>query len=181
MKKIKDRITLGVVAGVFANVAKQALSFVFGKLKLMEITAPEKAVAIFINKKKIGGSVSTIIGIVADVCIACKLAILLVYIISATGRDNHLLKGLSLGSLAWVIMYGFLSRLGGTGFSTAKPRDSLCSFFTHAVFGLAASELIVRLGDESLFTPRYQTLSNPDEPEKNAANQQQYEEVLLTY
>ncbi|KJS82957.1 MAG: hypothetical protein JM58_13555 [Peptococcaceae bacterium BICA1-8] len=185
MKKIKDRITLGIVAGVLANVVKQGLSYVFKKLKLINITAPDKAAAMFISKRKTKKPAGSIVGIVADFCIACKLGILLVYVLSATGKDNHLLKGWSIGSLAWTLMYGFLSRMGGTGFSQMKPRDSLSGYFTHAIFGLAVAELIVRLGDEKLFKPRYQTLSSPDEEfynwyrEKNAANQQG--EELLTY
>ena len=185
MQKIKDRITLGIVAGILANVVKQGLSYLFKELKITNITAPDKASAMFIPKKKTKKLLGSTLGVVADFCIACKLGILLVYIFSATGRDNHLLKGWSLGSSAWTLIYGFLSRLGGTGFSIVRPRDSLSNFFIQAVFGLAAAEFIVRLGDEKLFKPRYRTLSNPDETfydsymEKNTANQQG--EELLTY
>ncbi|MFZ5942790.1 MAG: hypothetical protein ACOYVD_01685 [Bacillota bacterium] len=165
MEKIKDRITLGVVVGIAANLIKQGLSFLFKELGWSTITPDKKAGGIFLSRKKTKQPEGKILGIIADFCIACKLAILLVFLISSTGKDNHLLKGLSGSSTAWIVMYGFLSRIGGTGFSIIRPKDAITSLLTHAVFGLVASQLIVTLGDESLFQPKYQTLSNPSSEE----------------
>lgn len=166
MLKIKDRVTLGIVAGILGNLVKQGLSFLFKELGLIKITAPDKAGGMFVSKRKVKKPMGSVLGIIADFCIACKLSILLVYILSGTGKDNHILKGLSLGSSAWAIMYGFLSRIGGTGFNIIRPRDSLSGFVTHTVFGVAVAQLIVTLGDDSLFRPRYHSLSNPDEQEE---------------
>lgn len=162
MLKIKDRVTLGVVAGFIANILKQGCSYLLRELNLINITTTDKAAAMFISKNKTRKKPGFILGVIADFCIACKLGILLVYYISATGKDNYLLKGWSLGSIAWATMYGLLSRLGGSGFSLIKPRDSLSGFVTHVVYGLAASQLIIFLGDEGLFKPKYQTLGNPE-------------------
>ncbi|MFZ7102244.1 MAG: hypothetical protein ACOWWO_06200 [Peptococcaceae bacterium] len=183
MRKIQDRITLGITAGLLANMIKQSLSYILKKTGLVEITAPDKAGAMFVSKKTTQKPHGTLVGIIADFCIACELGIALTYYISATGKDNYLLKGLSMGSMCWAAMYGLLSRLGGTGFNLIKPRDSISGFITHGVFGLAAAKLIVSLGEGSLFKPHYQTLSNPENDSRRVArdDMQYRDEEVLTY
>lgn len=182
MTKIQDRITLGIIAGIIGNIFKQIVSQILEALNYQKVDAPKKAAALYVTRKKTKKPLGLLLGLIADFSIACKLGIILVYVISATGKDNHLIKGLSLGSFAWTIMYGLLSRMGGTGFWVLRPRDGISGYITHIVFGLATAEAIVRLGDESLFTPRYQALSNSKNAkeinQETYVNQQNYEEEL---
>lgn len=161
--EVKDRITLGIISGIIGNMAKNLTSKLLGKTGLRDDHIHAKAAGIFMTKRMAKTESGKGLGILIDFCIACKLGILLVYLLSATGKDHHLLKGASLGQSAWIIMYGVLSSLGASKSHSASAKTSFSNFLAHSIFGMIAAKAIVTLGDPNLFKPRYTSLSNPSE------------------
>jgi len=161
--KIKDRITLGIISGIIGNIAKNLTFKGLSKTGLRDDDIHAKAAGIFMSRRKAKTEAGKGIGILTDFCIACKLGILLVYLLSATGKDHPYLKGASLGQSAWVMMYGVLSSLGGSRSHPVSPRTSFSNFLAHTVYGVVTASAIMALGDPNLFRPRYINLSNPTE------------------
>lgn len=161
--KIKDRITLGIISGIIGNIAKNLASMGLSKVGLRDDNIHTKAAGIFMSRREAKTKAGKGLGILTDFCIACKLGIILVYLLSATGKDHPYLKGASLGQSAWVIMYGVLSSLGGSKSHPVSPRTSFSNYLAHTVYGVATASAIMALGDSNLFKPRYINLSNPTE------------------
>lgn len=161
--KVKDRITLGIISGFIGNIAKNIASKGLSKTGLRDDDIHVKAAGIFMSKRKAKTEAGKGLGILIDFCIACKLGVLLVYLLSATGKDHPHLKGASLGQSAWVLMYGVLSSLGGSKSHPVSHKKSFSNFLVHTVFGVVTASTIMALGDPSLFKPRYINLSNPSE------------------
>lgn len=165
MKKIKDRIILGIISGLIGNLSKQLVSktiiklFKFGNRDGIKIAA-----GIFLPKRKvIKNSIKTrIIGVVADNCIGSILGVVTTYLLGLTGKDNYRVKGIANGHFFWVTLYGFLSRMGATSAYPMSEDENIIGFINHTVYGWITSEAAVRLGDSSLFKPHLKSLSEPE-------------------
>ena len=123
---------------------------------LGRINGPTIAASIFLPKYKakyIPTKKTRIIGVVGDMIIGAMLGVGSVYMLSATGKDNHLLKGAGAGHAAWTSLYDVLARMGASGVYPMDEDTNLNGLISHTVYGLVTSESAVRLGDESLFKP----------------------------
>lgn len=154
--KIKDRIVLGIVAGLIGNAVKTIYSLSAIKMGLGKISPIKKATGMFLNKRQmlVKKRKNSIIGLLADNTVGAVLGILGTYLLTFTGKDYHRLKGIGLGNFAWLSAYGVLSTMGATRTKPLSVEDNIRAFFTHSVYGLITSEMIVRLGDDSLFKPQ---------------------------
>lgn len=155
--KIKDRIVLGIVAGLIGNAAKTLYSLSAIKIGEGKVSPVKKAAGMFLNKRQmlIKKRQNSILGVLADNTVGAVLGIFGTYLLTFTGKDHYRLKGLGLGNFAWVSAYGVLSTMGATRTKPLSVEDNIRAFFTHSVYGLVTSEMIVRLGDERLFAPRF--------------------------
>lgn len=152
MNKIKDRLLLGAVAGIGANIVKNIISRTAMKLGLAEIGMPERAAGILVPSHKITTPGGKVVGHLADHIIAIMLGTATVYTLSVTGKDRPVIKGMLAGQVAWAAFNGVLATMGATRVSPISPKTVLMELFTHTVHGGTAAYLATRLGDPSLFT-----------------------------
>lgn len=171
MKKIKDPILLGIISGLIGNTAKLAGNL-FNRYVLYksEITYPEIASGMFMGKKQRERPVGKLVGFLADYAIGASLGIPMVYMLRYSGKSNAPLKGLGLGHIAWVSMFGFLG--GGHNQKEVFPLDAgtnLSAFVNHSWYGLVTALVASRLGDPSLFnqTVTQKQLLPNSSPEKH--------------
>lgn len=154
MKKIKDPIILGLVAGLIGNTAKLTGN-IFNRYVLYksETTYPEIAGGLFMSKKQRKRPVGKLVGAIADFSLGGILGIPIVYLLRYTGTDKAAIKGLGVGHFVWVIMYGTIGRgLGKTkGVFPLDAETNLSAFFNHSWYGLFAALTVSKLGDSSLF------------------------------
>ena len=150
--KIKDRLLLGLIAGLGANIPKLAIGLAGKKLKTAEIDGPDIAAGIYISGHKLATLPGVITGYIADATIAGILGTVTVYALSFTGKDHYLLKGLVTGQIMWQGIYGLMSSFGVTRVKAARPRTILNELVSHTAFGIAATAIAANLGDESLFS-----------------------------
>jgi hypothetical protein len=174
MKKIKDRIVLGVVSGLIGNLAKEIVSETMIKYKFGKKDGIAVAAGIFVptrRKTKKLTAKSKIIGMAADNIISAILGVANVYLLSLTGKDHRMTKGMVTGHFAWTTMYGVLSRMGATSAYPLREDDDLNGLINHSIFGLVTSEVAFRLGDPSLFKTELKALRNPEPNNHLAADQ----------
>jgi hypothetical protein len=100
MASIKDRLILGLIAGLGGNIAKTIVGETAKKLKLAEIDGPEKAAGMLIPPYKIADPKGKAVGYIADNIIAGILGVVTVYALSLSGRDKAVLKGALSGQMA---------------------------------------------------------------------------------
>ncbi|MGI6226254.1 MAG: hypothetical protein ACOYJ1_08385 [Peptococcales bacterium] len=168
MKKINDRITLGIISGIIGNLAKETVNGSLSRIAFGRVDGSNIASGIFLPRwksKYLPTKKTRFIGFVADNIIAGFLGVSTVYLLSLTGNDHHRLKGASAGHFAWTSMYGFLSKMGATSVYPVSENVNIKGLISHTVFGIVTSEVAIRLGDESLFKPSEAQscfLSNPN-------------------
>ncbi|MDT3698086.1 MAG: hypothetical protein RO469_01560 [Thermincola sp.] len=164
MRKIKDPIMLGIVAGLIGNIAKLAGNL-FNRhvLYKSDTTYSEIAGGLFMSKREREKSVGKAVGGIADFVLSALLGIPLVYILRYTGQDKAVIKGTGYGHLAWMAIYGAFGRLMGVkrGVFPLNADTNMSAFANHAWYGAVTALVINKLGDPSLF-PEPKSGRTPD-------------------
>jgi len=151
LKKIKDRILLGAIAGLGANTVKTALGLTLMKKGWAEINGIHRAAGMLVPPHKIADPKGRMVGILADNVIAGILGVCSVYILSVTGKNNAVIKGTLTGQAMWTSLYGVLGTLGATKINPVSPDTVISEFVEHSVYGGVANIIATKLGDPGLF------------------------------
>lgn len=152
MKKIKDRITLGIVSGLLGTALKIASDEIFLSNKISKRSFRETASGVWVSTRRQAKSpYGQILGSLLDLGMGMVGSVGQVYILSKTGKDNLFVKGTFFG-----IAYGSFITAGLSALPTNKvrPKDAesnLSYMASHALFGLATTYAILALGDKSLW------------------------------
>lgn len=172
--KIKDRILLGIVSGLAGNVLKTALDELSLRLRISKRLFHTTAAGTWVNKKSQAESApGRLLGGLVDLGVSSMGGVAAVYLLSATGRDHLLVKGLAGG-----IIYGSFITLALSAFPQNKlsPNDvpsNLSYMLSHAVYGLAATGAAAYLGHPSVFdTPPLEDYQAPTEQTTESSNRQ---------
>ena len=182
MKKIKDPLILGAVAGLMGNSVKLAGNLInrhiFG---FSGTTYPEISAGLFMTKKERKKKTGLAVGTLGDFTIGAMLGVPIVYMLRYTGRDLAALKGLGVGHFAWIALYGTVGRgLGeNNGVFPLSAETNFSAYINHSWYGLTTAYVASKLGDPSLFpepTSRRQKLmkgNSADLPHQNTHNFQE--------
>lgn len=167
MKKIKDRVTLGIISGLIGNVAKElTAAFLIRNMKMGTRNGPTYAAGIFFPKRTMLFRKSSkkvkLVGYVTDNIIGAILGVSAVYVLSFTGKDNYIAKGIGLGHFTWTTLYGFIAKMGATSQYPAGVDNNINYLINHSVFGVITKIAAVKLGDEGLFKPNLKSLGKPE-------------------
>ncbi len=163
MQKLTDRFIGGVIAGLGANIAKMGIEHTAKALGLTKETGTSKAAGFFLTSRKINTSKGKVIGFIGDNTIALFLGVFASYLLTFTGRDKSLLKGLIIGNMSWNVFYGIISQFGATKVKTNDPNTHLISFISHSVFGITKAYLLTKIVDQGLYEPNFNSLGDPKE------------------
>lgn len=149
MQPIKDRLTLGLIAGLGANLVKEAIGETGVRSGFNKYTCRRMIPMLLLNKKDAKTWKGWVIGTTTDMTVAGMIGVLTTYTLSYTGKDYRFLKGI-------MISNGILDQFF-TIFARALPqvkKDPNSNLFCrgiHTVFGITAASIITSLGDPSLF------------------------------
>ncbi len=166
MFQIKDRVVLGVVAGLTGNAIKMAIDEIFVKTRVSQRSFRETAAGVWVSKRS--EAVSTrgqILGSLLDYGMGVLGGISTVYLLSKTGRDHIATKGITsgiaMGSLITFVM-GTLPQ------NQIRPKDAasnLSYMASHAAYGLVTTAVVAKLGHPSLYDVQPQNdYLEPSEP-----------------
>jgi hypothetical protein len=159
--KINDRITLGIVSGFTANMAKMAIMNFARSKNWSEITGMEKSAGMLLPAHQVYSKKGKLVGLAADNAVSMLLGIATVYMLSVAGKDKAWLKGLTCGEGMWAGVYGVLATMGATRVDPLTPKTVLSELVGHSAFGITAAMTAAYLGDPSLFSGGKPLLASP--------------------
>lgn len=151
MEKIKDRFLGGVISGLLANLAKEGIEWTAYSLGISKEIGSEKAAGFFLQANEVKTPMGRVIGITADNGIAAFLGLVDVYLMTYSGKDHAVIKGLTIGNATWEAAYGVLSNMGVSTKITRDAKTTIVSWIAHSVFGMTKAYLITKICDPRLF------------------------------
>lgn len=166
MFKIKDRIALGVIAGLAGNAIKMAIDEISVSKKISQRSFRETAARVWVANRREAGTVKgQILGGLLDFGMGILGGIASVHLLSKTGRDQIVIKGITSG----IAMGSFITFIMGTlPKNQVKPTDAasnLSYMLSHAVYGLVTTAVAAKLGHPSLYDTKPQNnYLEPSEP-----------------
>ncbi len=164
MRKISDKMILGVVAGLGANTIKNIIGLGAMRLELAELNGPHRAAGMLVPPHKLADPKGKFVGFLADTVIGGTLGVVTLSGLKIFGKKHATLKGGLAGAGMWTMLYGILGTIGATKVNPISPSTVLTEFVTHTVYGAAAATLITKLADQSVFEKGSQNVSQRSEP-----------------
>lgn len=149
MLKIKDRITLGVISSLIATAPMTPLSLVLNKLGLFDIYYNYPA-SIFLPRSKTNTIEGKAVSALAQNITVGFVGVVTTYVLSATGRDKAVLKGVGVGSFFWLAFNGLLYNKA-LHIKSKKSYSPIYGWALHALFGGLCAFSAAKFGDDSLF------------------------------
>lgn len=161
MHHIKDRLFLGLLAGLGANLVKEAIAETGVHSGLTKYTCRRMIPFILLNKKEAKTWKGWVLGTTTDMTVAGLTGILLTYTLSFSGKDYSKLKGI-------LVSNGILDQVFNAFARTLphvkkEPNSNLLCRGIHAVFGITAASIITSLGDPALFGENYSLLAEKED------------------
>lgn len=150
MFKIRDRVLLGIVTGIICGMPGRLMNAIEYHLGLTDVKYGQMASSLFLPKNKVNTSEAKIVASLTNHINISLTGILVTYLLSATGRDNAVVKGAGVGSTLWIVIYGLTARLG-LNIASKKPLAPLLTFVDHAIFGALSGLFVSKFGHDSLF------------------------------
>ncbi|MHB8124612.1 MAG: hypothetical protein ACYDEJ_03045 [Desulfitobacteriaceae bacterium] len=153
MFKIKDRILLGAISGTLSAYVARIINRFNYKKGLTDIRYNPMAAELFLRKKASKSAQGVLLGAIINNINVAVNGIALTYLLSATGKDYKLLKGMGAGAFSWIMVDGLMGSQM-LKIKSRKPLGPAVHLLEHLFYGALSSILITRLGDESLFPPK---------------------------
>jgi len=145
--KIKDRISLGLLSGFIANIPKEALSELLYRKGIEKGRFASMAAGVFIPKKSALSKKGILFGLTHDFMLASTLGIPLVYMLSFTGKDKWLIKGLLAGGLGFGVLRGLMANVGPGKAYPNDPLSNISMTLGSLMWGTIASSIAISLGE----------------------------------
>ena len=163
MIKIKDRIILGIISGILAGIPGRLINAVEYRFNLTDVKYGQMATNLFLPKRKINTPVGRSIASLVNHIMISITGVITTYILSATGRDKSIIKGIGVTSIFWLLFFGLSSRLS-LQVKTKKPLSPLLSFVDHVTLGALNGMIIQKIGDDALFPDAEETYNTEKIP-----------------
>lgn len=152
MKKINDRIYLGMISGTVGFVALTLVDFISSRMKISQRSYRTTAAGVWVSSRgqaeKWPGQA---LGVMLNIGSSMMGGVFVVKMLSTFGRDKLLPKGLFFGTTFGSFITAILSGLSN---NKVKPKDAwsnLSYMASHFAFGLATIFTAAKIGDDSLF------------------------------
>lgn len=150
--RIKDRLILGMVAGLGGNVVKTVSDEILLRKKISQRSFRSTATGVWVSKEKEATNMNgQILGGLFDFGLGSIGGIGIAYLLSKTGRDHvvpkGILAGIAIGSTITATLSAFPQ-------NKVKPKDAasnLAYMFSHALYGVITTAAIAKFGHPSLF------------------------------
>lgn len=144
---IRDRIALGVFAGITATIPSLLVNFLSVNLGFAKWYSHQISGGIYLHPGLTDSIQGIILGLLIWLIPAMTLGVITSYVIRATGEDYRWLKGIGVTLVCMhLIIYGFLYSLGG---ATIVPFDfatNISIYIENIIYGLTLGYLIKRWG-----------------------------------
>ena len=146
MLKFQDKITLGVFAGVIANIIRNTIGFITYFSGIKEYHIWHFAASAYLTKEEVNTFWGMLLGMFTDYAIACFLGIFTVYFLLMVGIKNYILKGIIVGTGAWLLIFTLVVRFEISKIAPITPLESIVFFFNHLLIGILIVIIINKYG-----------------------------------
>ncbi len=143
MQRIKDRLFLGLIAGLGGNLVKEAIAETAVYFGLTKSTCRKMIPLILLNKKDAKTWKGSVLGITTDMTVAALTGVLITYTLSFSGKDYSRLKGIMVSNGILDQVFNAFSRLLPQ--AKKEPNSNLICRGIHTVFGITAASIITSL------------------------------------
>ena len=163
MRKINDRIYLGMISGTVGFVAMTIIDIISSRMKISQRSYRTTAAGVWVSTRRQAEKwPGQLLGVMMHIGLSMVGGVSVVKLLTTFGRDKLVPKGLFFGATFGSIITSVLSGLSN---NKVKPKDAwsnLSYMISHFVFGLATIFTAAKLGDDSLFdTPPQNDYSKP--------------------
>lgn len=152
MQKIQDSMLVGLLGGFLGVISMDISGLLLWRAAKTEGLYAHLAGSMIMNPLKLKKRKNFLIGQIFHMSVGSGIGILMVEILKKYGKDHHNVKGGFLSVAAWSILYNFGQRMGFYRVNPRLIRSSYASIFHHLIYGLVASNTIIRLADPRIFT-----------------------------
>ncbi|KUO76780.1 MAG: hypothetical protein APF81_11465 [Desulfosporosinus sp. BRH_c37] len=165
MKKINDRIFLGMISGAAGLVALTLIDVISSKIKISQRSYRTTAAGVWVSSRRQAEKwPGQLLGVIMNIGLSMVGGFSVVKMLTKYGRDKLVPKGIFFGVTFGAVMTAMLS---GFANNKVKPKDALSNLsyiVSHAAFGLVSVFTAAKIGDDSLFdTPPQNDYSKPTE------------------
>lgn len=150
MRKINDRVTLGAISGILAGIPDTVINAAERHAGLTDLTYGQMGANLFLPRGKEKPAEAQLAGYLANIVLTGLSGVAFTYLLSSTGRDRALLKGIGFGLVTWAAIYGLGARMG-LQVEAKKPLAPLLSFIDHIIFGSLLGLITPRLAGDTIF------------------------------
>ena len=142
---IKDRILLGLIAGLGGNAVKTLSDVVLLRKKLSQRSFRSTAAGVWVLKESEATNINgQVLGALFDFGLGSIGGIGITYLLSKTGRDHVIPKGITAGITIGSMITALLSAFPQ---NKVKPKDAasnLSYMFSHAVYGIVTTAIVAK-------------------------------------
>ncbi len=163
MQRINDRLILGLIAGLGANLIKEAIGETGVRSGLTKYTCRRMIPMLLLNKKDAKTWKGWVVGTTTDMTVAGMIGVITSYTLSSTGKDYSWFKGIMVSNSIMDQFFSVFAR--ALPQVRQDPNSNLLCRGIHTVFGIAAASIITSLGDPSLFEQKQGLLKAVDSQE----------------
>ncbi|MEW6623851.1 MAG: hypothetical protein AB1420_12120 [Bacillota bacterium] len=168
---IKDRIILGSIVGLLANVVKLTVNYLSFLLGFTPVVFWQLVATRFLQKQDLYKPSAYLIGAVADITVTMTLGVVFVYFIYIFGRKYLLIKSVGFALLVWVGLFGTLLGQSIEDKLPQQPQGIIVTIAAHFAFGIGLAAF-TRLLDRNFDEPSSENQGKrwiPWEPAKKPA------------
>lgn len=152
MRKIKDRVLLGTIAGFISSGIVLALQNIALKAGWITQTWAEQAEGATVSESYLRSKSSAALGWLTSMFVDAFTGVAQTYIFSKTGKDQLLVKSTSMGVFSWLLLHGVSSRITQSfKADDSPPRTAFGSLISAILDCYISGVIITKLGDDSLF------------------------------
>ncbi|MBC2725093.1 hypothetical protein [Desulfosporosinus sp.] len=152
MKKITDRIFLGMISGLVGLIALMGTDIISSKMRISQRSYATTAAGVWVSSRRQAEKwQGQLLGTMMNIGLCMVGGVSAVKLLTTFGRDKLVPKGIFLGVTFGSVITAILS---GFAQNKVRPKDAnsnLSYLLSHALFGLASVFTAAKLGDNSLF------------------------------
>ena len=163
MKKINDRIYLGMVSGTAGFVALTLIDVISSSMKISQRSFRTTAAGVWLSSRRQADKwPGQILGVMMNIGLSMVGGVSVVKLLSTFGRDKLVSKGLFFGATFGSIITAILSNSSSNKMKPTDAWSNLSYMISHFAFGLATIFTAAKIGDDSLFdTPPHNDYTKP--------------------
>jgi hypothetical protein len=146
----KNKVYLGVFAGLAATVVKDLLNQVLFSAKVVKVLFAQYAAGVFIRAMETKSLFGIVAGYFIDFGLSALLGIIFVFLLEKTKPAHLLFQGFLYGIALFISIYGALLSFGISFVKERPLLDVVLMFFIHLLYGLVLGLFVQKFGRKAL-------------------------------